>query len=92
MYVDIAEATAPLSITVDLARAAAAPGSTGAIYGIRYAMEDATCCQHYAPTSEPCPTASCPLMGKASRFPANPFMARVVGGRCECIFPQVCDA
>ena len=45
VYVDIAEATAN-SITVDLTRS----GST--IYGLRYAMEDATCCQHYAPTSD----------------------------------------
>jgi hypothetical protein len=84
VYVDIAEATAN-SITVDLTRS----GST--IYGLRYAMEDATCCQHYAPTSEPCNVASCPLMGKASRLPANPFMAHIVGGKCVCMPPQVCD-
>ena len=84
VYVDVAAATAT-SITVDLAR------SGGAIYGIRYAMEDVFCCHYYAPTSAPCPVASCPLMGKASRFPANPFMARVVGGKCVCIPPQVCD-
>jgi hypothetical protein len=92
VYVDIAEAT-PYSITVDLARAhaAAPPGGGGGIFGIRYAMEDATCCQHYAPTSEPCPIGSCPLLGKTSRFPVNPFMARIVGGRCECIDPQDCS-
>ena len=84
VFVDIAEASAT-SITVDLARAG------GAIFGIRYAMEDATCCQHYAPSSEPCAVASCPLMGRASRLPANPFMARVVGGRCVCMPPQECD-
>ena len=59
--------------------------------GVRYAMEDATCCQHYAPTSGPCPVASCPIMGRASRLPANPFLARIVGGKCACIPPQVCD-
>ena len=84
VYVDIAEASAN-SITVDLARAG------GAVFGIRYAMEDATCCQHYAPTSEPCAVASCPLMGRASRLPANPFMAHIVEGRCVCMPPQVCD-
>ena len=84
VYVDIAEATAN-SITVDLARAG------GAIYGIRYAMADETCCAHYEPTSGPCPVASCPLMGRASRLPANPFMAHIVGGKCVCIPPQVCD-
>ena len=84
IYVDIAEASAN-SITVDLARS----GAT--IFGIRYAMEDATCCQHYAPTSDPCDVASCPLMGRVSRLPANPFMAHVVGGKCVCIPPQICD-
>lgn len=84
VYVDIAAATAS-SITVDLAR------SGSAIYGIRYAMEDVVCCRYYAPTSGPCPVASCPLLGKVSRFPANPFMARVEGGKCKCIPPQVCD-
>jgi len=84
IYVDIAEATAD-SITVDLTR------SGGTIYGIRYAMEDATCCQHYAPTSEPCPIGSCPLMGKVSRLPANPFLAHIVEGKCVCIPPQICD-
>ena len=84
VYVDIAQATAS-SITVDLSR------SGGVAYGVRYAMEDATCCQHYAPTSGPCPVASCPIMGRASRLPANPFLARIVGGKCACIPPQVCD-
>jgi hypothetical protein len=83
VYVDIAEAT-PTSITVDLTRA----GGSGAISGVRYAMADETCCQHYAPTSGPCPIASCPLMGKASRLPANP---RISDGQCACIPPQVCD-
>ena len=85
VYVDVAEASAT-SITVDLTRAGGA-----AIYGLRYAMADETCCAHYAPTSGPCPVASCPLMGRASRLPANPFMAHIVDGRCVCIPPQVCD-
>ena len=80
-----AEATAN-SITVDLARV-----NGNAIYGIRYAMEDATCCQHYAPTSGPCPVESCPIMGRTTRLPANPFMAHIVDGKCVCIPPQVCD-
>ena len=84
VYVDIAEASAN-SITVDLAR------SGGAIFGIRYAMEDNFCCSKYAPTSGPCDVGSCPLRGKASRLPANPFLARIVGGKCSCIPPQVCD-
>lgn len=85
VFVDIAEATTN-SITVDLARAGGAK-----IYGVRYAMADENCCAHYAPTSGPCPVASCPLMGKASRLPANPFMAHIKGGKCVCIPPQACD-
>jgi hypothetical protein len=85
VYVDIAEAS-PSSITVDLTRSGAQ------IYGIRYAMADETCCAHYAPSSNPCPVASCPLMGRASRLPANPFMAHIVDGKCVCIPPQQCNA
>ena len=85
VFVDIAEGSSN-SITVDLARV-----NGNAIYGIRYAMEDATCCQHYAPTSGPCPVESCPIMGRTTRLPANPFMAHIVDGKCVCIPPQVCD-
>ena len=85
VYVDVAQASAS-AVTVDLAR------SGGVAYGIRYAMADETCCAHYAPTSAPCPVGSCPLVGRASRLPANPFMARIEGGKCVCIPPQVCDA
>jgi hypothetical protein len=90
VYVDIAEATTT-SITVNLTRATQHAGAQG-VFGIRYTMDDVTCCQYYAPTSEPCNVGSCPLMGKTSGLPANPFMARIVDGKCECIPPQVCDA
>ena len=50
------------------------------------------CCPENDPLlfkARPCQPAKCPIMGK--RFPANPFLARVVGGQCECITPQLCD-
>jgi hypothetical protein len=88
VYVDIAPGATPNTVTLDLGRVG---GAGATIYGVRYAMADETCCAHYEPSSNPCPVASCPLMGMTSRFPANPFMAHIVGGKCKCIPPQVCD-
>lgn len=83
--VDVAvDPASPRTITVDLAR------SGGVAFGIRYAWQG-DCCSENPPTSAPCPIASCPLMGSVSRLPANPFMARLVGDRCECVAPQTCD-
>ena len=33
--------------------------------------------------------ANCPIMS-SSELPANPFMAKIVGGKCDCVAPQVC--
>ena len=35
--------------------------------------------------------ANCPIMS-SSALPANPSIAKIVGGKCECIPPMVCDA
>ena len=42
---------------------------------------------------QPCPTGACPLYasGKGSLLPAAPFVANIVGGRCACLPPQICD-
>lgn len=41
----------------------------------------------------PCPMESCPLHASGpSHLPAQPFVAAIVGGRCSCLAPQVCDA
>ena len=40
--------------------------------------------------SRPCPTGSCAVFG-SSGLPANPFQAKLRGGKCECMAPQVCD-
>ena len=40
--------------------------------------------------SKPCREGLCPIMASGG-LPANPFLARVVDGRCECIAPQRCS-
>eukprot|EP00051_Salpingoeca_urceolata_P015083 m.193183 g.193183 ORF g.193183 m.193183 type:complete len:335 (+) comp18286_c0_seq1:1036-2040(+) len=81
--VDIVGAASDNTITVSLEK------SGGVIYGIRYGMVG-DCCSEYAPTADPCPVASCPLMG-SSGLPVNPFLARVEQNKCKCMPPQVCD-
>ena len=63
---------------------------------IRYAWEDeqSSCCLADSGLHNalyPCPEASCPIKTKRGKLPANPFMAAIVGGRCKCVPPQVCD-
>jgi len=42
---------------------------------------------------EPCPPASCPIHATGRlALPALPFTAEIVGGKCRCLPPQVCDA
>ena len=40
--------------------------------------------------SKPCRAGLCPIVASGG-LPANPFIARIVDGRCQCIPPQVCD-
>ena len=40
--------------------------------------------------SEPCAIERCQLMGSHG-LPANPFVAKIVGGKCKCLSPQMCD-
>ena len=40
--------------------------------------------------SKPCREGLCPIVASGG-LPANPFIARIVDGRCQCIPPQVCD-
>ena len=64
---------------------------------LRYAWDDAEtdCCVHDDGLGLrfPCPPGNCPLVGRASRLPANPFLAKITAdGRCECVAPQLCSA
>ena len=84
---DITLASDGSSITVDLG-----PLDGVAPTAVRYAWSIVNCCDTSDPdlyVTKPCGPASCPIMS-SSDLPANPFLARIVGGKCECIAPQVC--
>lgn len=58
---------------------------------VRYAWGIVDCCDHSDPMlyiTHGC-VANCPIMS-TSGLPANPFMAKIVSGKCECVAPQVC--
>ena len=60
---------------------------------VRYAWGAVDCCDHSDPNlyvQYGC-IAQCPIMS-SSGLPANPFMAKVVDGSCQCVAPQVCSA
>jgi sialate O-acetylesterase len=86
--VDITSASST-SVTVDLSKL---PSGSKPV-AIRYAWgndDGDSCCIPAGPT-EPCVPASCPLWDPKSALPANPFIAKIDGGKCKCIPPQVCD-
>jgi len=59
---------------------------------VRYAWSIVNCCDLNDPAmyvTKPCGPASCPVMS-SSNLPANPFLAKIVQGRCVCVPPQVC--
>lgn len=75
------------AVVVDLA-----PLGGAAPTAVRYAWGVLDCCDHTDAglyVTHGC-VAACPLMS-SSGLPANPFLARVVGGACECVAPQVCS-
>jgi len=99
--------TAPYELTVDLAPLGGAPvHAVRYAWGVRKALkgdgtqrdglyEEPLCCaagdDMGVSLLHPCEPASCPIMASGG-LPANPFMARIVHGRCRCMPPQVCDA
>lgn len=84
---------APLAGATPLAVRYAWGGQDGPATG------DVLCCDPaaVAPGSvSECAPAGCPIMTADSSaafggLPANPFLAKIVGGKCECPPPQVCD-
>ena len=59
---------------------------------VKYAFDTTDCCDHTDPmlfVTHGC-IAQCPIMS-SSNLPANPFQAKIVGGACECVPPQVCS-
>jgi hypothetical protein len=74
------------SITVDLS-----PLKGKTPTAVRYAWGTVDCCDMTDPdlyVTHGC-IAECPIMS-TSQLPANPFIAKIVGGKCECVAPQVC--
>ena len=67
-----------------------------AVTGVRYArwakVSHPVCCGDIDFSFSPCPPNSCPISSSASDLPAMPFEAEIVGGKCKCLDPQVCDA
>eukprot|EP00463_Aulacantha_scolymantha_P000328 TRINITY_DN1198_c0_g1_i1.p1 TRINITY_DN1198_c0_g1~~TRINITY_DN1198_c0_g1_i1.p1 ORF type:complete len:248 (-),score=11.19 TRINITY_DN1198_c0_g1_i1:243-986(-) len=58
---------------------------------VRYAWGVVNCCDSSDPNlyvTHGC-IATCPIMS-SSGLPANPFQAKIVKGKCECVLPQVC--
>eukprot|EP01051_Picozoa_sp_SAG22_P013422 SAG22_NODE_1501_length_4280_cov_1.812963_1_plen_310_part_00 len=83
--VDIVSATSS-SVTVDLAKL---NGTKPA--AIRYSWGVFDCCNASDPdlyVGKPCDNA-CPITS-SSNLPANPFIAKLTNGKCDCIAPQVC--
>ena len=61
---------------------------------VRYAWGGVDCCDMTDPllyVTHGC-VAECPIYTAESALPANPFMAKIVDGSCECIAPQVCQS
>jgi len=90
----------PASITADLAPlGGAAPQAVKYAWGAtggRPNEADVICCASGGAAAE-CVPAQCPVfvthaLAPFGGLPANPFLAKIVGGKCECPAPQVCDA
>ena len=84
--VAVESGTTPNTIEVDLSNI------PGGAFGIRYGWQGGgSCFAEQAPGNFFCEPASCPLMLQTAKLPANPFMAKIVDGKCKCMPPQVCD-
>ena len=88
----------PDTVTADLSSL-----NGSAPFAIAYAWDNGkdTCCNAGGDTAISngfieCTPASCPIQLPDARapfgaLPANPFIARIKEGKCECLKPQVCD-
>jgi sialate O-acetylesterase len=77
-----------MSVVVDLS-----PLNGSVPVAIRYAW-GIDCCKTGDPAqgkSTPCAIEGCPIKSSTTHLPANPFLAKLVKGKCECIAPQVCN-
>jgi sialate O-acetylesterase len=61
---------------------------------VRYAWNVVNCCDPADPdlyVKYPCGPSSCPIMSKQTNLPANPFVAKIVNNKCECVAPMQCS-
>ena len=75
------------SVTLDLSKL-----NGTAPVAVRYSWGTLDCCNRGDSKkfiSEPCDDV-CPITSSPGRLPANPFIAKIVGGKCACVPPQVC--
>ena len=91
------------TVTVDFSRTAMKGRTPIAIrlgwpLGMLHGLSD-TCCPTATrqksgslPIRGSCQPGNCPLYSGVSELPANPFFAALVGGKCKCRSPQVCNA
>lgn len=85
--VDLAAGANPNEVIVDLSKL---NGSQPLALHYGWASDQSSCCVN-GNQEKPCVPGSCPLIGKMSRLPANPFIAQLVDGSCSCVPPQRCD-
>ena len=77
---------------VNATAVAAAVPAGAAPTAVRYAWGDYACCPGLPQETFFCPPSSCPIATSVSGEPAVPFWAAIVGGKCQCDAPWVCDA
>ena len=86
---------APSAVRYAAGAASGVPAPGGGAPGTGFRNQRICCGPHVDTSHEPCPPEACPLKATNSAgglsLPALPFRANIVGGRCVCIAPQVCD-
>ena len=87
--VDIKAASAT-TVTLDLSKLPASAKPLAIRYAYGNSPQGDSCCKPQGP-ADPCVPAACPLWSPESGLPGNPFVAKIVGGKCQCIPPMVCD-
>ena len=99
--VHVSQGSAQDTIELDLSSVDGSPvavryawGSTGAGNASPNG-DDVSCCENDG-QNKACVPAQCPLLAAEAgapfgALPVDPFLAKIVGGKCECPEPQVCS-
>mmetsp|Transcript_29668 Transcript_29668/g.44778 ORF Transcript_29668/g.44778 Transcript_29668/m.44778 type:complete len:472 (+) Transcript_29668:67-1482(+) len=95
LSVPIKVGSSPFEVVADVSDFLNKTSGVPHVYAVRY-MWKGSCCdgrQELNVTRDDyCPLSSCPIMGQSSSLPANPFIAKIINGRCQCIPPMDCSA